>query len=119
MMRRQRAGWLLCAAGSLLFTAGCTTPRVTTRGATLPVSSDPVLADLGIDLGGHHLEQHPDPECRSDWRPNHLRVSEGGSSRALESTAKSYLGTPYVYGGTGADGLDCSGFVNRVYAAHG
>jgi murein DD-endopeptidase / murein LD-carboxypeptidase len=25
------------------------------------------------------------------------------------------LGTPYVYGGNGADGLDCSGFTMRVY----
>jgi len=25
------------------------------------------------------------------------------------------LGTPYVYGGSGEDGLDCSGFTLRVY----
>lgn len=42
--------------------------------------------------------------------------SRGGSSGGswLER-ANSYLGTPYVYGGSSSSGTDCSGFVNLVY----
>jgi cell wall-associated NlpC family hydrolase len=29
--------------------------------------------------------------------------------------AVSYLGVPYVYGGTSREGMDCSGFTSRVY----
>lgn len=36
---------------------------------------------------------------------------------AVVDTAKRYLGTPYVFGGTNPEsGLDCSGLVQRVYA---
>ena len=39
--------------------------------------------------------------------------------RSLVSTAQSYLGVPYVWGGNDAHGFDCSGFVGAVYARHG
>lgn len=31
------------------------------------------------------------------------------------SAAKPWLGTPYKYGGTDMDGVDCSGFVQQIY----
>lgn len=37
----------------------------------------------------------------------------------LIDTAKSYIGTPYVYGGTTPSGFDCSGFVKYVYGQIG
>ena len=40
-----------------------------------------------------------------------------GSS--ILATARSGIGTPYVYGGTSPSGWDCSGFVQWVYAQHG
>ncbi|NLH79067.1 MAG: C40 family peptidase [Acidobacteria bacterium] len=38
---------------------------------------------------------------------------------SIVSDAMSYLGTPYVYGGTGPDGFDCSGLICRVFADNG
>ncbi|GAP79675.1 NLP/P60 family protein [Brachybacterium sp. SW0106-09] len=40
-----------------------------------------------------------------------------GSS--ILATARSGIGTPYVYGGTSPSGWDCSGLVQWVYAQHG
>lgn len=34
----------------------------------------------------------------------------------IVATAKKYLGVPYVWGGTSADGFDCSGLVQTVFA---
>ena len=43
-------------------------------------------------------------------------AAKGGS---ILATARSGIGTPYVYGGTSPSGWDCSGFVQWVYAQHG
>ncbi|MBR1396074.1 MAG: C40 family peptidase, partial [Selenomonadaceae bacterium] len=37
----------------------------------------------------------------------------------LVRTAKSYIGVPYVFGGTTPDGFDCSGFVQYVFRQQG
>lgn len=48
-------------------------------------------------------------------------VPNGGSGAAKTAIAfaMSQLGDPYVYGGTGPDGWDCSGLVMKAYAAAG
>jgi cell wall-associated NlpC family hydrolase len=37
---------------------------------------------------------------------------------AIEETAARFLGTPYRFGGEGADGIDCSSFVQQVFREH-
>ncbi|MEC9464440.1 MAG: C40 family peptidase [Myxococcota bacterium] len=56
------------------------------------------------------------------WRASTLKVTpadEAPSQQELLDTAREMLGTPYVWGGVGGRGLDCSGFTNLVYARHG
>lgn len=38
---------------------------------------------------------------------------------SIVESALSWLGRPYVYGGTGPDGFDCSGLVYRVFMDNG
>lgn len=42
-----------------------------------------------------------------------------GARSAIIATAHGWIGTPYRWGGTTRTGVDCSGFVQNVYAAHG
>ena len=42
-----------------------------------------------------------------------------GKGSSILATARSGIGTPYVFGGTSTSGWDCSGFVQWVYAQHG
>lgn len=44
-----------------------------------------------------------------------IKHPESASAKALIREAESWLGTPYKYGGTDRDGVDCSGLVLRVY----
>lgn len=62
------------------------------------------------------------PAASERWRPAELVVAPPPpvtDFEALEEIALSYLGRPYVMGGVGSPGFDCSGFVCRVYAESG
>jgi len=43
------------------------------------------------------------------------RTSSTKQQPQLQSAMKKYLGTPYELGGTGSDGIDCSGFSRLIY----
>lgn len=44
-----------------------------------------------------------------------LASASGATGAAAVDAAKKYLGVPYVWGGTSASGLDCSGLVQKAY----
>lgn len=64
------------------------------------------------------------PDGRATWQglvrsvPGE-RAAVRITGRALCAEARSLLGTSYLWGGTTAGGLDCSGFVQRVYRRAG
>jgi cell wall-associated NlpC family hydrolase len=41
-----------------------------------------------------------------------------GNVEGIGDTAREFLGTPYRFGGEGADGIDCSSFVQQVFREH-
>jgi cell wall-associated NlpC family hydrolase len=54
-----------------------------------------------------------------------VRIGDASAPRApgtggdLVATARRFLGAPYLWGGMSFHGVDCSGFMSRVYAANG
>lgn len=88
MINRDRSRGLGGAIAGLLLMAGCAAPP---RG-TVPV------------------------EVPGDGEPRVQGSLPTASPAPLVVTARSYLGTPYRYGGTDRNGMDCSGFVYRVFS---
>ncbi len=51
---------------------------------------------------------------------DYVKLSTGNTvANQIVATAKQYLGTPYVYGGSSPRGFDCSGFMYYLYGQYG
>ena len=51
--------------------------------------------------------------------PKKTSTKSDASGEAIVASAKKYLGTPYVWGGSSTSGFDCSGLTSTVYREHG
>ncbi|HXH28131.1 MAG TPA: SH3 domain-containing C40 family peptidase, partial [Candidatus Polarisedimenticolia bacterium] len=93
-----------------------------------PLTAAPMLSRLEL------LEESEDwvrvrlPDGRDGWmHPGDVRLDPDSPDRppeplepgAVAATALRFLGLPYLWGGTTAYGLDCSGLVQLAYRAHG
>tara|TARA_B100000749_G_scaffold255291_1_gene223266 strand:+ start:389 stop:811 length:423 start_codon:yes stop_codon:yes gene_type:complete len=48
-----------------------------------------------------------------------MNLFERDSKEVMISYAKTFVGTPYIWGGSGAGGFDCSGFVQEILGSVG
>lgn len=53
------------------------------------------------------------------YRTSHLSSRGAGQVRSIINHAFSFLGTPYLMGGTGNGSFDCSGFVMKMFQSQG
>lgn len=74
-------------------TATTAKPRTATRNAISTTKSSPAAKPIPFTIPAH----------------------ADNTTRRLLTEAKTWLGSPYLYGGSSMDGVDCSGFVLQVY----
>jgi cell wall-associated NlpC family hydrolase len=101
--------------------------------ATLAGTPGPASGQGGHSAGATATAYTPpaaDPSTPPPAGANHYSAITGtwgsdapaagsGVRSSIIATARGWLGTPYRWGGTTRAGVDCSGFVQNVYAAHG
>jgi len=55
----------------------------------------------------------------ADTMPSDLLPQRSPTAEDIVTTAGSFVGVPYLWGGTSARGIDCSGLTQRVYRLNG
>jgi cell wall-associated NlpC family hydrolase len=111
----------LIALGTL---AGCAGSPVRldvspSRGPTVRATIGPLTIAGALGAGGRNVRVGSGTPVTGGGRWSPPAVASASAARVL-ATADRYLGTRYRYGGESpAEGFDCSGFVQYVFARHG
>ncbi len=84
----------------------------------------PLDARLPVNQESDGWVQTVLPDGRMAWlRRGDVRLiddwNKPGSFDRFYDTAQSLVGVPYLWGGSGPNGLDCAGFIYRLYHAYG
>ena len=61
------------------------------------------------------LKDYIDENCREDFKSGRTLVDKNLSDDWIVDAALYYAGTPYIWGGKGESGADCSGYTSLVY----
>ena len=67
------------------------------------------------ELAAQQAAQSQNSTTATPNRGDSTSSTVSGSASGVVSYAYGFLGTPYVYGATGPDSFDCSGFTSYVY----
>ena len=78
-------------------------------GQVLVVGSKPVTVEKTV------VAKTPSTEKGAIVRELTRDISVDANASIFEKTALSFLNTPYRFGGNGQNGIDCSGFVQKVF----
>ncbi len=96
MLTLRRLAYILIASLTLsVMTTSCGTTRKTTSSA-------------------HSVKPHKRPDLEKKDR-HHGPAATHDLAQALIDEARTWLGTPYRYGGKDKSGTDCSGFIMQLY----
>lgn len=77
-------------------------------------------AEEAARLKAEEEERKRQEEAKKKPSSNNYKPPTGGTGQDVVNYAMQFIGTPYKYGGTDLyKGIDCSGFVQQVYAAFG
>ena len=81
---------------------------------------DYAVGELYVDEYVSEVPYVPTPsaEDKAAGRVNSLGIERApGDNEQLYDAIESWMGTPYLYGGTTKQGVDCSAFVGHIYRA--
>jgi cell wall-associated NlpC family hydrolase len=76
------------------------------------------LAPDGV-VGSGTIQALNKPDSELEKQKKAASATANDKLASLLNQAKSLLGTPYTWGGTGPGGFDCSGFVYYLFALYG
>lgn len=113
-MRRNKLLYLLLVVSALLFTSCDAVRKFLAQDLE---EEDYSVGELYVDEYVSEVPYRPEPskEAVASGRVNALGIErDSGDNEALYSAIEGWIGTPYRYGGTTKDGVDCSAFVGHI-----